>query len=1001
MSRLLLSLVACACALVGFCGTLVVDEDKTATGDWTADVAEGDVVEVTAAQSGTGKIVKKGAGTLTLKAGSTFSGGVEIQAGRVRAEADTALGGGTVTIAGGNVQICELDVIGAGAGETFSRTIGNAIHVVGTTSMTYPAIRMFGQNNVVNSEITAEVDLAICEDHASVKAISTSDWDRYTKVTSTTFNGAITATGKVAHDGWCKNYFNGKINADLLDLDGRVAEGSNHNAQYFFSVANDVGHVYFDRKWVYMLVEDCFKGALVERSGSSTDRGAVALGGKKQSFSALMSPVPGTTITDDTSWTINREGGYGKATLTLTGIAPEAGESAREVACTLILVNKLDFILDAYTGFTQVFRDRPHTMVGTITVKKGALKFTGSSTLTGVTKLTVEDTFEAETTQPFTNGQIDLAMGKDAVLKLPEGSSLEVKTLTLDGKAKAPGRYTAKRIAGITSGTVVVLTGPAEELEQATWTAGGTDTQLTTAANWNALVDAEAGNVCPTFASAGTTAAVDVDAFFAGLKFMSPVGSAGFSLVPAEVGVGSILLTSPEIAVVDTDDEKVATYAINVPVNRSATDSVLLSVPTNKTLSFGAGLNVPAGGIVIAPTKAGTVVFGGESTVANQLLFGTGTTIRVTGTIATPNHASQGTARENQAKCIFYAPAGNKNTPITLENGRIEKPIYLQNDGATYPIVAVANTVNTIAGDVRFAGNGWSGFKAEENAILYLEGGAKRSGTGMFLSGPGTIHVRRTGIMAAHSTNGALVTGGATFILEATGNDFTYLAAHKNGETIECRVSDAFSGNRKIVLLNGFNDNRSPQTSGSALIEFNATTQQVAQVFGSKIGTFRGEAGSLLVATGDQNGETLIKASANRVIASQIEGALSLKMAGTGTMLLKAQDFATTGDLVVTNGTLELAADATWTNGANVVVSGVGTLKLNAKENLSKTVTKLQVTDDGKVDVAAGVRVKVAELWLNGVRQANGTYQKGDETPWLTGDGRLTVGSLGLVLFVR
>lgn len=1001
MSRLLLSLVACACALVGFGETVVVNEDKTAGGDWTADVAAGDVVEVTAAQSGTGKIVKTGAGTLTLKADSTFSGGVEIQAGRVRAEADDALGDGTVTIAGGNAQICELDVIGAGAGEAFSRTIGNAIHVVGTTSMTYPAIRMFGQNNIVNSEITAEANLAICEDHASVKAISSSDFDRYTKVTSTTFNGAITAVGQVMHDGWCKNYIKGKITADTLNLNDRVTEGSNHNAQYFFSVANDVKHVYFDRKWVYMLVDNCFKDALVEWSGSSTDRGAVALGGKKQSFAALVSPVPGTSITDAAYWAVNRESGYGKATLTLTGVAPEAGESTREAACTLILVNKLDFILDAYAGFTQTFRDRPHTMAGTITVKKGALKLTGSSTLAGVTKLTVEDTFEAETTQPFTNGQLDLVMGKDAVLKLPEGSSLEVKTLTLDGKAKAPGRYTAKRIAGIASGTITVLSGPAEELEQATWTAGGTDTQLTTPANWSALVDAEAGNVCPTFAAAGTTAAVDVDAFFAGLKFMSPVGSAGFSLVPAEAGVGSILLTSPEIAVVDTDDEKVATYAINVPVNRSATDSVLLSVPTNKTLSFGAGLNVPAGGIVIAPTKAGTVVFGGESTVANQLLFGTGTTIRVTGTIATPNHASQGTARENQAKSIFYAPAGNKNTPITLENGRIEKPIYLQSDGATYPIVAVANTTNTLAGDVRFAGNSWTGFKAETNALLIIEGGAKRSGNGMYMSGPGTIRVRTTSVMAANTSNGMEVTGGGRLEFEVAKNDLTFLATGNSGNVVECKVSNVFGGNSTTVFMPGFNNNKTPLSTGASTVEFNATTQRVCQLFGGKSATLHGEAGSVLEAFGDQDGLALVKTLANHYVASRIEGALSLKMAGTGTMLLKSQDFATTGDLVVTNGTLELAADATWTNGANVVVSGVGTLKLNAKENLSKTVTKLQVTDDGKVDVAAGVRVKVAELWLNGVRQANGTYQKGDETPWLTGDGRLTVGSLGLVLFVR
>ena len=104
---------------VALAKTTQITEDMTAAGDWNVEVKSGDTVEVTAEQTGSGKIVKTGAGTLKLMVDNSFSGGVEIQAGRVRAEADTALGSGTVTICGQTEDytgICELDLIGKNVG---------------------------------------------------------------------------------------------------------------------------------------------------------------------------------------------------------------------------------------------------------------------------------------------------------------------------------------------------------------------------------------------------------------------------------------------------------------------------------------------------------------------------------------------------------------------------------------------------------------------------------------------------------------------------------------------------------------------------------------------------------------------------------------------------------------------------------------------------------------------------------------------------------------------
>ena len=996
---------AAACGFASLAATTQVTDDMTATGDWPIEVASGDTVEVTAQQTGSGKIIKTGAGILSLKVGNTFSGGVEIQAGRVRAEADTALGSGTVTIAAPGTSICELDVIGAGKGETFSRTIANAINVTGKPTIAYPAIRSYGQNNVMSGSITASEDFALCEDHQSVKAISSTDWSRYQSVKSMTFSGTITVAGTFFCDGWCKMYYNGKITASTFDLSVTSSEGSNHNGQYYLATANEIGTIKFGRHYVDFTGVGGAGGAFLQWPATGNpDRAAVAVG-KNQSIGGISSALTGQPTTATDIWIFGYGSSYSASTVTVTGVPPEEGETTREVATSVSVNNKVSLVLDAYEGFTQTFHNRANTTTGSITVKKGTFKVTGEATFAKVTKVSVDDTFVAEC-QPFADGSVDLTLGKDASFSIPADAEWSVKTLTVDGQQKAPGRYSSKRLPQLASGSFFVLTGPAAGIEDVTWTGGGeADTKITTGDNWEYEIDLQAGNIRPTFAMGGAVASFDSDAIFAGLRFQTPSTSSGFSLDPYD-GRGSITLTGTEITIADADVDRAADYAVNVPVTRQVTDVIDIVIPTNKTLTIGSGITT-TGGLHIKDPRSGTMIFDGESTVANQVAFGTGTTIRVKGTIATPNHASQGTARENTGKCIYFEPGGVSKTAIELENGRIEKPIYLASDSPTYPILALAGTTNTLAGDVRFYGGSWTGFKAEEGALLSLEGGAHRSGNGMYLSGPGTIRVATTSIMASHSSNGARLLNGGTLVFEAPSNDFTYFCLgngnNSTDERVECKVSNVFSGNSGVALLNGYQP-ASPRTKGTAVMEFNATTQKVSTVYGSKIATFRGDAGSLLVAVGNQQEDAKgnpVKTLSNRFIASKIEGGLSLMMGGTGTMLLANQTFTTTGDLIVTNGVLELAADASWANGTNVVVSGNGCLKLNARANLNKTAAKLQVSDNGTVDIPAGRCVTVAEAWVGGVRLEDGDYVRSADNAWLSGDGTLRVGASGIMLIVR
>jgi hypothetical protein len=106
------------------------------------------------------------------------------------------------------------------------------------------------------------------------------------------------------------------------------------------------------------------------------------------------------------------------------------------------------------------------------------------------------------------------------------------------------------------------------------------------------------------------------------------------------------------------------------------------------------------------------------------------------------------------------------------------------------------------------------------------------------------------------------------------------------------------------------------------------------------------------------------------------------------------------GDVTVTNGVLEFAADASWLNGTNVTVSGSGTLKINKANTFNREHAVIRFADNGTIDVPAGVTQVFAEGW-DGDTPMRGIYDAGNSSR-VTGGGAIQIGKLsGLILFVR
>ncbi|MDD4019916.1 MAG: autotransporter-associated beta strand repeat-containing protein [Kiritimatiellae bacterium] len=133
-------------------------------------------------------------------------------------------------------------------------------------------------------------------------------------------------------------------------------------------------------------------------------------------------------------------------------------------------------------------------------------------------------------------------------------------------------------------------------------------------------------------------------------------------------------------------------------------------------------------------------------------------------------------------------------------------------------------------------------------------------------------------------------------------------------------------------------------------------------------------------------------------LGAVIAGAVTLVKSGSGTLTL-TRACTTSGDFVVSNGTLAVSATgALGANSTNVVVAG-GTLSLSNSTAIADSAT-LVIANGGaaKVSLAAGVNESVGYLYFGNRQQRAGTYsatagggvQKVD-TEHLAGTGILRV----------
>ena len=145
--------------------------------------------------------------------------------------------------------------------------------------------------------------------------------------------------------------------------------------------------------------------------------------------------------------------------------------------------------------------------------------------------------------------------------------------------------------------------------------------------------------------------------------------------------------------------------------------------------------------------------------------------------------------------------------------------------------------------------------------------------------------------------------------------------------------------------------------------------------------------------------------AANTNFSAIVKGGASLAMTGTGYFRMRAVNHTSTGTLSVSSGTLALDAGCVW-NGAQVVASGTGTLKIGSGGTFGENTVFAAEGDAWTFHIPSGVSQRVSMFLLDGKPQKSGTWGAiGSgakyESARFTGGGFLAVRRLGTSLTLR
>lgn len=938
------------------------EEVVDTTGGITIDVPSG---EVTRSEkfTGSGKITKTGAGKLILdNPNNDFTGGITISAGSVQADAEGAFGTGKVSTSVGDT-VAILNAEGAVFPNSFAR------------SGAHGPLLTFLKSATVNGNLEASASCSINSTGLSVAEGATA-----------TINGTVTGcSGKTYYiSGGGTIVFNGAVNMPATlycsETAGAVIHLANPNNN--FSQLEMLGTK------IVCDAENVINGKVHYSDGKSKSS-CIDLNGFDQKTKLSMSQnklynlgANAQVFTSETPATLTVEGSAG---------VTNSVQYRFDGAVSLLIDVDPTYVLKL-TG------SRASSMTGSITVKSGSFE-AGTATFKTISGISLgaggKFSSSAQVATGVESVTLDFATG--AEFALPGAQTLTASTLTVDDELKPFGTYAAGNCPPIVSGSVVV---PSRGTVAAGWTAGGASDGISDKDNWSAESDFDfrLDKVTGTFTT-GSRATVDIDATFTGLTLDVPGGFtfAGEKTMTVEAG-GIVAAEVPA-------EEAPRLYSFEAPIAFAADQT--WTVPVSNTLAFS---NMRSPFLTTAvKSGAGDVTLSGTNVIDGRLSLAGGATV-LTGKITTSSGVDAAAASEAASdRHTLYMNFVNSGT-VKLAGVEIDKPVAFRTQKASSQFATEAGTTNVIRGQLLSGNEGGQRTVLASDSLLVLEGGFRQTWAHDF-TGAGTVVITNKPYTMNMSDevsrskgyhfdiSGAKYSGGKPIVVLATTNNASDLviSANNYGGTVDFRVSNAFLP-RYYFYVNTRAD------GSAAYVKLNSTTQTFAKVTlqrSTDPALITGDAGAAICVCGETGMDS--------VITCDIKGNVSILKTGGGSLRMgktsSAQTFSSTGDIVVSGGTLTFDEGVTWLNGTNVVVTG-GTLALPTTKVFNRKFAAMALDGDGVVSIPDGAHCRVRSLKVGDTEIEPGSYTYANAPDALKShlaetSGRLDVCGGGIVLIVR
>lgn len=1027
--------------LASFAAALAAAAEVNLDGETTYAVADSATNRISEKVTGSGSILKDGAGTLALSnSANDFSGGVSISKGAVSAEAEGVLGAGTVTVSSASSRSATVCFNAAASAADGYAVFSNPLCFTGDRDVDdYQELyKSEGQNfnfNAIfykNTRLTGDIT-GVRSFRLRHNPVSTSN--PYNGGPSTIFDGALSAVGKsVFLNVYGTMTVNGPVTAETL-WGGESWSGGGTLA--LNNPRNAIGTIVICHNKLSCGAADVLGGAIIvwrTTGGPSVGLACVLMNGHDQTVAGLsqvvFTPVNNSWNQVFVHWAVGNGGNTycvtssEAATLTITG-------GVENLTTYAPLMGSASLVLDSRSNpaFVQTFTHNRSKFTGTTDVRAGTLAITGNARFSETPSITVAQgaslicastnslpafaslktlavngTFNASTakTVPFPTLE-SLSLGADAEFSLPSGMVLRAKSITVDGQTNTGRLFTPENLPQLKSGTVIVDSDGID----ATWT-GAESQSLTDAGNWDVSpLDFSGGGIDATFASAGAAAIADADAVFNSVTFCAADGESGFAIRRSDPE-HTVTVLSGISAVTNGADSTTHTYTIDTLLK--IVDAITLHADTNQTLTVRNALRETAedmgrhtltvDGFGPYANRIGSVRFEGTNLFGGKLSITT-SLVRVSGVLSNPDDIYTGvpsTVSDSDAGDVSAADAisirlasgagvdssvadadstkGDNIYGLFLDNARIGKSILVYSKIGCRSITTESSTTNEVSGYVRYDKYCHQGVETKYNSELILSGGLYGSHSFRKYN-TGTLRIRNVPVNCCQSAGFNPSEGRVVF--EVPNNVFNYfILGYDNWRTltVEMAVDNVLTNG--LVQIGGYGGNASkcePMTGGTYTLDVHGTRQRCEKLAVLPRGVLTGEYPSMVeVCNGWHDGDP----EGYRYVTGNITGGVGILHGGTGTLTLTNRAFASCGDIAVTNGVLEFAANATWLNGTNVTVSGSGTLRLakGGRLNGRNAVLWLGADDDPwQIDIPAGMSQTVAAAYDDaGRRISAGTY---------------------------